>query len=368
MGGEQAARTMAIVAEAGMKRKGGAVDQAALDQMEAAIVERFDSQMSVFATSARLLDDGVIDPRDTRAVLATVLAICREGDARTPNPIQFSVARLEHAALVASTPRASRHVPADFRPAMTATPFSRVLVANRGEIALRVMRTARRMGLGTVAVYSSADAGAPHVRAADQAIAIGGAPPAESYLSIPALLEPRAGAVPTRCIRATAFLPRTPDSRAAAAPPASSSSVRRRTRSDAMGDKAAAKRLMQAAGVPCIPGCDDEGDEALLAERAAAIGYPVMIKARAGGGGRGMRRVAQPAEFGAALRSARSEAQAAFGDSRADPRAGPRRCAPHRGPGVRRPPRPCDPPRRARLLGPAPTPEADRGSAVAGRR
>ena len=93
MGGEQAARTMAIVAEAGMRRKGGVVDQAALDQMQAAIVERFDSQMSVFATSARLLDDGVIDPRDTRAVLATVLAICREGDARTPRPMQFSVAR-----------------------------------------------------------------------------------------------------------------------------------------------------------------------------------------------------------------------------------------------------------------------------------
>ncbi len=93
MGGEQAARTMAIVAEAGMKRKGGAVDRAALDQMQAAIVERFDSQMSVFATSARLLDDGVIDPRDTRAVLANVLAICREAEARTPNRMQFSVAR-----------------------------------------------------------------------------------------------------------------------------------------------------------------------------------------------------------------------------------------------------------------------------------
>ena len=93
MGGEQAARTMAIVAEAGMKRKGGAVDRAALDQMQAAIVERFDSQMSVFSTSARLLDDGVIDPRDTRAVLADVLAICREAEARTPNRMQFSVAR-----------------------------------------------------------------------------------------------------------------------------------------------------------------------------------------------------------------------------------------------------------------------------------
>jgi len=93
MGGEQAARTMAIVAEAGMRRKGGAVDAAALEELQAAIVERFDSQMSVFATSARLLDDGVIDPRDTRAVLGTVLAICAEAAARAPNRVQFSVAR-----------------------------------------------------------------------------------------------------------------------------------------------------------------------------------------------------------------------------------------------------------------------------------
>ena len=93
MGGEQAARTMAIVSEAAMKRKAGTVDRAALDRMQAEIVERFDSQMSVFSTSARLLDDGVIDPRDTRAVLAEVLAICREAEARTPNPMQFSVAR-----------------------------------------------------------------------------------------------------------------------------------------------------------------------------------------------------------------------------------------------------------------------------------
>ena len=198
---------------------------------------------------------------------------------------------------------------------MTATPFARVLVANRGEIALRVMRTAHRMGLGTVAVYSSADAGAPHVRAADQAIAIGAAQPAESYLSIPALLEAarRSGADAVhpgygflaenagfaRACRAAGLV--------CVGPPPDAM--------DAMGDKAAAKRLMQAAGVPCIPGCDDDGDDVLLAERAAAIGYPVMIKARAGGGGRGMRRVLQSADFGAALRSARSEAQAAFGDS-----------------------------------------------------
>ena len=92
MGGEQAAQTMRIVTEAGMRRK-GQVDQARLDELSARIVDRFDSQMSVFTTSARLLDDGVIDPRDTRAVLAQVLAVCREAEARTPHAMQFSVAR-----------------------------------------------------------------------------------------------------------------------------------------------------------------------------------------------------------------------------------------------------------------------------------
>lgn len=93
MGGEQAARTMAIVTEAAARRKGVEPDAAAIADLERRIVERFDSQMSVFTTSARVLDDGVIDPRDTRAVLAEVLAICREGDARRPVPMQFSVAR-----------------------------------------------------------------------------------------------------------------------------------------------------------------------------------------------------------------------------------------------------------------------------------
>ncbi|MBC7393173.1 MAG: acyl-CoA carboxylase subunit beta, partial [Variovorax sp.] len=92
MGGEQAAKTMVIVTEAAMKRK-GEVDQAKLDAMEKRIVEHFDSQMSVFTTSARLLDDGVIDPRDTREVLAKVLSICRDAEAREPQKMQFSVAR-----------------------------------------------------------------------------------------------------------------------------------------------------------------------------------------------------------------------------------------------------------------------------------
>jgi geranyl-CoA carboxylase beta subunit len=93
MGGEQAAQTMVNVTEAAMRRKGGEVDRARLAEMERRIVERFDSQMSVFTTSARLLDDAVIDPRDTRELLAQVLAICREAELRRPQPMQFSVAR-----------------------------------------------------------------------------------------------------------------------------------------------------------------------------------------------------------------------------------------------------------------------------------
>ena len=93
MGGEQAARTMAIVTEAAMKRKGGQADADQLEALQKGIVERFDRQMSVFVTSAHVLDDGVIDPRNTRAVLANVLAVCREGDARTPQAMQFGVAR-----------------------------------------------------------------------------------------------------------------------------------------------------------------------------------------------------------------------------------------------------------------------------------
>lgn len=93
MGGEQAAKTMAIVTEAAMKRKGGEVDQAKLDELQKNIIDRFDGQMSVFTTSAHVLDDGVIDPRDTRAVMTKVLSICREADARSPQKMQFSVAR-----------------------------------------------------------------------------------------------------------------------------------------------------------------------------------------------------------------------------------------------------------------------------------
>ena len=197
-----------------------------------------------------------------------------------------------------------------------ATPFSRVLVANRGEIALRVMRSARRLGHATVAVYSSADAQALHVQAADLAVCIGAAPPRDSYLNIPALIEaarlsgadavhPGYGFLAENAGFARAcrdaglvFIGPSPEAIAA------------------MGDKAGAKALMAAAGVPVIPGYQGPAQDAVrLVAEARQIGWPVMIKATAGGGGRGMRRVDNEADFAAALHSAQSEALGAFGDA-----------------------------------------------------
>jgi acetyl/propionyl-CoA carboxylase alpha subunit len=192
-----------------------------------------------------------------------------------------------------------------------------VLIANRGEIARRVIRTARRLGVRTVAVYSTADAGAPHVREADAAVAIGPAAAAESYLVgariIAAAKETGAEAIHP----GYGFLSENAAFAEAVAeagliwvgPPPSA--IR------AMGLKDAAKKLMAEAGVPTTPGyLGEDQSEARLAREAAATGYPVLIKAVAGGGGKGMRKVETAAEFAAALGAARREAKAAFGDDR----------------------------------------------------
>jgi geranyl-CoA carboxylase alpha subunit len=198
---------------------------------------------------------------------------------------------------------------------MKRTPFFKVLVANRGEIALRIMRTARRLGYGVVAVYSDADRDALHVREADQAVRIGEALPVQSYLNIPAIIAAAkasgAGAVhPGYGFLAenAAFAQACRDAGLVFIGP-SPESIK------AMGNKAGAKEIMRKAGVPVVPGYQgaDQGDAAMLSE-ANRIGFPVMIKAVAGGGGRGMRLVADAASFPDALRSARSEAKAAFGD------------------------------------------------------
>ncbi len=195
--------------------------------------------------------------------------------------------------------------------------FDTLLIANRGEIACRVIRTARRMGLRTVAVHSDADAGALHVAMADAAIRIGPAPARESYLSIPAIIEAArvtgAGAVHP----GYGFLSENAAFAEACAaaglvfvgpPPAA---IR------AMGSKAAAKALMERAGVPLVPGYhgEDQSDDALRAA-AARIGFPLLVKASAGGGGKGMKVATEQAELEEALALARGEAMAAFGDDR----------------------------------------------------
>ena len=199
---------------------------------------------------------------------------------------------------------------------MKATPFRKILIANRGEIALRIMRTARRLGYGVVAVYSDADADAMHVREADEAVLIGEALPAQSYLNIGAIIAAATTSGADAVHPGYGFLAENENFASACRNAGlvfigpSPDAIK------AMGNKAGAKAIMQAAGVPCVPGYQgaDQSDAVMLAE-ADKIGFPVMIKAVAGGGGRGMRLVADAAAFPDALRSARSEAQGAFGDA-----------------------------------------------------
>ncbi|MBP6902848.1 MAG: acetyl-CoA carboxylase biotin carboxylase subunit [Burkholderiaceae bacterium] len=196
------------------------------------------------------------------------------------------------------------------------TPFHKVLIANRGEIALRVLRSARAAGYQTVAVYSTADAQARHVREADQALCIGDPLPRDSYLRIAAIIDAARRSGADAVHPGYGFLAENEDFAQACRDAGlvfigpSPEAIR------AMGHKAGAKALMAEAGVPVIPGYQgaDQSDQR-LADEAARIGYPVMIKATAGGGGRGMRRVDAAADFAAALASAQSEAQNAFGDA-----------------------------------------------------
>jgi len=196
-------------------------------------------------------------------------------------------------------------------------PFSKILIANRGEIACRVIRSAKAKGYATVAIFSDADAGARHVLEADEAFRLGAGPLRESYLSAERVLAAAkaSGAdalhpgygffsenaeFAEQCADAgIMFIGPMPDS------------VR------VMGDKARSKRRMIEAGVPCVPGYEgDDQDDDLFIREAERIGYPVMVKASAGGGGRGMRLVHDRADLAAALASARSEAKSSFGDDR----------------------------------------------------
>jgi acetyl-CoA carboxylase biotin carboxylase subunit len=191
----------------------------------------------------------------------------------------------------------------------------KILIANRGEIAVRVARTCRVMGIATAAVYSEADAGALHTRVADEAVPIGPAEAARSYLSIDAILAAARRTGADAVHPGYGFLSQNGDFADAVAragltfigPPGD---VHRR-----MGDKKGARRLMAAAGVPVVPGYDgDDQTDAALAREAARIGWPVMIKPSRGGGGKGMRVVRGDKDFLSALAGSRREARAAFGD------------------------------------------------------
>jgi geranyl-CoA carboxylase alpha subunit len=199
---------------------------------------------------------------------------------------------------------------------MQVAAFRKILIANRGEIALRIMRTARRLGYGVVAVYSDADRDALHVREADEAVRIGEAQPAQSYLNISAIVAAAKLSGVDAVHPGYGFLAENEDFAQACRNSGLTFIGPSPEAIKAMGNKASAKEIMQAAGVPCVPGYQgsDQSDTAMLAE-AHRIGFPVMIKAVAGGGGRGMRLVADALAFPDALRGASSEAQSAFGDA-----------------------------------------------------
>ncbi len=245
----------------------------------------------------------------------------------------------------------------------------RLLIANRGEIACRIIRTARRLGIATVAVYSDADREALHVHLADEAYHIGPSEPRQSYLSIEAILEAAALGACDAIHPGYGFLSENADFAAACreadfifvGPPPDA--IR------AMGAKDTAKAIMEANGVPVIPGYHGaEQDVAALARAADEIGYPVLIKAVAGGGGKGMRVVETRRALTPAIEAARREAIAAFGNGALLIERYLTAAATCRGAGVRRRARRRRGAVRARLLGAAPASEDHRGSAGAGRR
>ncbi|MFD1892440.1 acetyl/propionyl/methylcrotonyl-CoA carboxylase subunit alpha [Ottowia beijingensis] len=193
--------------------------------------------------------------------------------------------------------------------------FKKILIANRGEIACRVAATARRLGVKTVAVYSDADAHAKHVMACDEAVHVGGSTPKESYLQWQRIIDAAKATGAEAIHPGYGFLSENEDFAQACVdaglvfigPPASAI--------NAMGLKAESKRLMEAAGVPLVPGYHGaDQDPALLQREADRIGYPVLIKASAGGGGKGMRAVEKAEDFAAALESCKREAINSFGD------------------------------------------------------
>ena len=195
--------------------------------------------------------------------------------------------------------------------------FSKILIANRGEIAMRIIRSAKSLGYSTVAIYSQADADLPHVASADYAICVGSAVAKDSYLSIPKVIEAAVRAGAQAVHPGYGFLSESAEFASACKEVGlvfvgpSPEAIR------SMADKSTAKQLMHDHGVPCIPGYDGSTQsDSVMKQEADRIGFPVMIKAVAGGGGKGMRLVPSSSDMEGALRGARSEAEKSFGDGR----------------------------------------------------
>ena len=240
--------------------------------------------------------------------------------------------------------------------------FRKILIANRGEIAVRVMRACREMNIRSVAVYSEIDRKSVHVRYADEAYSIGPAPSTESYLRIDHVLDAARRSGAEAIHPGYGFLSENADFARACeeagvvfiGPPVGAMEL--------MGSKTASRHALIEAGLPVVPGTDHNlEDIEEIARIAGEIGYPVMLKASAGGGGKGLRMVREESELESAYRNARSEAQNAFSDS-AVYLEKYHRAPPSRGnPDSRRPARPLDLPGRARVLASTAPPEGDGG-------
>src|SRR6266849_1149243 len=210
--------------------------------------------------------------------------------------------------------------------------FHTLLIANRGEIACRVIRTARAMGLRTVAVYSEADRDAMHVAMADEAILLGPARARDSYLNIARVIEVARESGADAVHPGYGFLSESAEFAQACSDAGLVFVGPTAEMITAMGSKSGSKMLMEKAGVPLVPGYHGEAqDEATLRKAADKIGFPVLVKASAGGGGRGMRIVRSASELAAAMTSAKREAKAAFGDARCHPARGGLRRRPQGG-------------------------------------
>ena len=193
--------------------------------------------------------------------------------------------------------------------------IKKILIANRGDVALRVLRACRDMGIQTVAVHSTADAGAMHVRLADESVCIGGAPSAESYLNVPAIISAAVITGADAIHPGVGFLSENADFARVVNAHGLTFIGPRIEHITAMGDKVEAKRTAAESGLPLVPGSDGAVDTVEEAEKVAAeVGYPVLVKAASGGGGRGMKVAPTADDLAEAFSSARSEAKAAFGD------------------------------------------------------